>query len=91
MLRAICVLAVGAFDVVQPAGFFKKKTEQLSMDRQAATEKMKTLYGKAKKARSEGQRAVAETFRSGAKRLQRKIAVDLRANPPVAEKTDAAE
>lgn len=59
------------------------------MDRQAATTQMKSLFGKAKSARTSGNRAGAAVFRSGAQRLQRKIAVDLRRNPPVEKKEEA--
>ncbi len=61
------------------------------MDRKAATTQMKALFNKAKAARTEGKRKSAATFRSGAQRLQRKIAIDLRRNPPVEKKDDAAD
>ncbi len=43
------------------------------MDREAVTQQMKTLKGKAKAARGEGKTEPAAQFRRGAKRLQRRL------------------
>ncbi len=43
------------------------------MDREAVTQQMKTLNGKAKAARGEGKKEPAAQFRHGAKRLQRRL------------------
>ncbi len=44
------------------------------MDRDRATEKMKDLKVKAKKARREGNKELAASFAAGSKRLQRRLA-----------------
>lgn len=43
------------------------------MDREAAKKKLQAMKGKARKARGEGKKEIAKSFRAAARRVQRKL------------------
>lgn len=63
------------------------------MDREAITQKMKTLYAKSRDARAKGNRALARSFKAGAARLRRQLLADAvrqKGQPKAKEATESA-